>query len=75
MTDRELITRFANAPYPSASTSVLAPRRQCSRDDCVVLYVDIRKLRQARRISAGDSIDVRLVVPDWLLEEYPALRL
>ncbi len=41
----------------------------------MVLYVDIRKLRQARRISAGDSIDVRLVVPDWLLEEYPALRL
>jgi hypothetical protein len=76
LTDHEVITRNANAPYPSTSKPVRATCTGCAWEDRVSLYLDIRKLRQARRDNpARTQIDVRVVVPDWLLEEYPALRL
>ncbi len=73
LTDREVITRNANAPYSRASP-VTATCTGCLREDNVSLYLDMGKLREVWRDRARNKVDVSVVVPDWLLEEYPALR-
>ncbi len=75
LTDAQIVTRVANEPYPSTSTAVCCPCPRCSREDHVVWHLDVRKLRTIKRQGgSGKAVDVRAVAPDWLLEEYGAVR-
>ncbi len=41
----------------------------------MVWHLDVRKLRTIKRQGgSGKAVDVRAVAPDWLLEEYGAVR-